>query len=69
MQWAYLFVMAPCVTAVAYPWTVEHGTVAAGIAAGRVTGSWSVWQCLHRHLKIQLPSAGMKKKDLHWHLA
>jgi hypothetical protein len=38
MQWAYLFVMAPCVTAVAYPWTVEHGTVAAGIATGM--GDW-----------------------------
>lgn len=33
------------------------------------TGLWSVWRCLQRHLSIQLPSAGMKKKDLQAHLA
>ena len=38
MQWANLFVMAPCMIAVADPWTVEHGTVAAGVAAGM--GDW-----------------------------
>lgn len=69
MQWANLCVIAPCMIAVADPWDVKHVTVAAGIAAGVSDWVMVCMTVLHRHLKIQLPSARMKKKELHWHLA